>query len=95
MHVSAQDLRWQSGTTRCLRIRRLVITDDEAQGQQLAERRDTAVVATPRELMFLLAGDHRLVATVVLAGRFAFDDELAALVHAECPELGVERLGAN
>lgn len=95
MNLHARDLRWQSGTTRVARIRRLALTDDEGQRVQLEGRRDTVVVESPRDLMCLLEGDRKLISTVILAGQFAYDAELAALVHHAYPDLGIDRREAN
>jgi hypothetical protein len=92
MNVRAEDLRWQSGATRWSRIRTLVITDDVAQRTTLTGRRDTAVVATPLELVFALEHAAALIATIVLAGRFVFDHSLTAFLRENYPDLGIDRL---
>lgn len=95
MHLSAGDLRWQTGATRWSRIRTIVITDDAGQRQRLATRRDTIVVSTPLELVFALEDTHRMIATIVLSGRFVLDHALVSFLGESYPQLGVDWLGAE
>ena len=95
MNVRAEDLRWQTGASRWSRIRTVIITDDAGQRGRLAERRDTIVVLTPLELVFALEEGATLVSTVILAGRFVFDHDLAAFLNDHYPQLGLDRLGAE
>jgi len=92
MNLRAEDLRWQTGATRWSRIRRVVITDDEEQ-QPSATRRDTVVVTTPLELVFALEDRHKMISTVVLAGRFALDHALVSFLGENYPQVNIDWLG--
>jgi hypothetical protein len=89
----AEELR--EVVTRWRAIRTLVITDDRGQQLRLRERDDTIVVGTPLELIVALEAAHRLVSTVVLAGRFVLDHDLAGFLRDFYPELGVDGLGVE
>lgn len=94
MNAHAEDLRGDA-LARWQRIRTLIITDDRSQQVRLRERHDTIVVGTPLELIVALEQAHRLVSTVVLAGRFVLDQDLAGFLRDFYPELGVDWLGAE
>ncbi len=92
MSLRAQDLRWQSGGARWVRIRMLMITDDEVQGRRLYKRRNTIVVKTPLELIVHLESAQHMMSTIVLGGRFAFDSDLEKALRDLYPHLGIVRL---
>ena len=95
MHLRAEDLRWQTGATRCSRIRTLVITDDAGHRQRFATRRDTIVVTTPLELVYALDAAQETISKIVLAGRFALDQALVDFIGENYPEVGVDWLGVE
>jgi hypothetical protein len=95
MNLRAEDLRWQTGTSRWSRIRTLIITDDVGLSSRLAGRRDTVVVATPLELVFALEAGASLISTIVLGGRFERDHDLTAFLHDHYPQVGLGRLGVE
>ena len=95
MNLRAEDLRWQTGRSRWAKIRTLIITDDAGQRRRLAERHDTVVVATPLELVFALEDTDRLISTIVLAGRFVDDGDLATFLGDTYPQIGVDWLGVE
>lgn len=95
MNMRAGDLRWQTGPLRWSRIRTVIITDDSGQPGRLAERRDTAVVRTPLELLFALEEGATVVSRIILAGRFVFDHDLAAFLQDNYPQVGLARLSAE
>lgn len=70
----------------------LMLTDDEIEGRRLQKRRNTLVVGTPLELIVLLESTQHTMSTIVLAGRFAVDDELKNSLHELYPELGIVRI---
>jgi hypothetical protein len=95
MNLRAGDLRWQTGASRWSRIRVLVISDDAGQRRRLAERRNILVVSTPLELLFALENNDQLISTVMLAGRFVNDGDLATFLGETYPQLGIDWLGAE
>ncbi len=95
MNLRAGDLRWQTGGSRWSRIRTVVISDDAGQRRRLAERRHTAVVATPLELVFALEEAGRMVWTIMLGGRFVLDHDLVAFLGETYPQIGVDWLGVE
>ncbi len=92
MNLRAEDLRWQSGGARWVRIRMLMLTDDDIQGRRLQKRRNTVVVGTPLDLIVLLESTQQTMSTIVLAGRFACDPEVESTLRELYPELGIVRL---
>jgi len=95
MNARAEQLSWEPGASRWSRIRTLIISDDPGQRERLGERHDTVVVATPLELVFALEQSEELISTVLLAGRFVFDHDLARFLDETYPQVGLDRLGVE
>lgn len=62
-----------------MELRTLVVSNDENHRRAVFERRDRAVVATPLDMIARLE-EHGEISTVVLAGGFAANRELASFL---------------